>query len=49
MILKTMTNLHHPKKAFETLGGQKVGKEFIKGLISCGINVFSNAAVAKAN
>ena len=49
MILKAMTNLHHPKKAFQTLGGQKVGKEFIKGLISCGINVFSNAAVAKAN
>ena len=41
MILKVMTDLHHPKKAFQTLEGQKVGKEFIKGLISCKINVFS--------
>ena len=49
MILKAMANLYHPKRAFQTLGGQKVGKEFIKGLISCGISVFSNAGVAKAN
>ena len=44
-----MTNLHYPKKAFETLGCQKAGKEFIKGLISCRINVFFNAAVATSN
>ena len=41
MILKAMTDLHYPKKAFQTLEGQKVGKKFIKGLISGGINVFS--------
>ena len=41
MILKAMTDLHHPKKAFQTLGGQKAGTMFIQGLISCGINVFS--------
>ena len=31
MILKAMTNLSYPKKAFQTLGGHRVGKEFIKG------------------
>ena len=41
MILKAMTDLHHPKKAFQTLGGQKAVTMFIQGLISCGINVFS--------
>ena len=44
-----MTNLHYPRTAFQTLGCQKAGKEFIKGLIIYSINVFSNAAVAQAN
>ena len=49
MILKAMTNLYYPKKTFQTLGAQKVRKKVIKGLISCRISVFSNAADVKAN
>ena len=44
-----MTNLYYPKKAFKTLGCQKAGREFVKGLISSRVIVFFNAAVAKAN